>query len=280
MGSPDPNAGEIHAKLLYYGPAGSGKTANVKFIERKLKREHRGTLEKQTVEGDDSGSYEILPVRLGEVRGFKTSIQVYTVPGADRFDDARRKLLDGADGVVFVADCRTEQHEATVSSFQELVGHLESYGRSLDNVVLVIQYNHRDEADESALESLHNRLGEKPDASFDGIATEGTGVLQCLTTTSKAILSKLRKRGEQEPVAAPGPVDVESEQATFAPASPAPQASVEISAPIETVASDGLVLEAGGNVSCSGPELTIPLRLILEESGKRIEFSIRVALDT
>ena len=118
MGSPDPNAGESHAKLLYYGPAGSGKTANVKFIERKLKREHRGTLEKQTVEGDDSGSYEILPVRLGEVRGFKTSIQVYTVPGADRFDDARRKRLDGADGVAFVPDCRTEQPQATVSSFQ------------------------------------------------------------------------------------------------------------------------------------------------------------------
>lgn len=295
MGELDRDAGEIHAKLLYYGPSGAGKTANVKFIERKLKREHRGLLEEQKVDGEDSGAYEILPVQLGEVRGFKTSIQVHTVPGADRFSDARRGLLDGADGVVFVADCRTDQHEATVASFQELTSHLESYGRSLEDIVLVVQYNHRDEADESALESLHNRLTEKPDASFDGIATEGTGVLQCLTTTSKAILSKLRKQADEvavspaaertppeetvaeaAPLATPGVVDATSAQTTFAVPPPLPEAAVEL----KTVETKDISLEPGGSVSCSGRELTIPLRLVLQESGKRIEFSIRVALDS
>lgn len=280
MGELNREAGEIHAKLLYFGPPGSGKTTNVKFIERKLKREHRGMLEERNAEGEEGGSYEILPVRLGEVRGFKTSIQVHTVPGADRFSDVRRNLLDGADGVVFVADCRTDQHEATVASFQELSSHLESYGRSFEDIVLVVQYNHRDEADESALESLHSRLSEKPDASFDAIATDGTGVLQCLTTTSKAILSKLRKQADEveasPPAATPGVVDATSAQTTFAPLQPA----VEVSAPIETVAPQELSLEPAGSVSCSGRELTIPLRLISQESGERVEFSIRVSLDT
>lgn len=270
MGRLSRETGEIHAKIVYFGPAGSGKTQNAKFIHSKLKREHRGELRVAHARKEKAGAYEFLPVQLGAVRGFKTSIHVHTVPGDDRYQEERRRVLDGVDGVIFVADLRPDRHEATVASLQELERHLESYGRGFDDVLLVVQYNRRDEADESSLERLHAQLGVKPEAYFEAIARNGTGVLQCLTTLSKAILQRLRREAEEPlpAVVVPEPV-------------PEPTLSAPEAAPIEVAKSSasGFRVESSGPVETQGRELVIPLRLVEEESGRKIEFSVRVAVD-
>ena len=270
MGRLSRETGEIHAKIVYCGPQGSGKTANTKFIYRKLKREHRGELRTAYARKDKNAPYEFLPVSLGAVRGFETSIHLHTWPGGDAFSDERRQVLEGVDGVVFVADLRPERHEATVAALDELRGHLQSYGRSFDDVLLVIQYNRRDEADESNLESLHAQLGVKPQAYFEGIATEGTGVLQCLTTLSKAILSRLRREADeqerQEAEAPAPPPDAASE--------PAPPPPSQAGSP----SSLAFTIEPAGPPEGSGSELSIPLRLVDRESGTSVELSVRVTL--
>ena len=149
MGTADRDAREIRGKIVYYGAAGAGTSSNLLFIQRKLKREHRGEL-KRLATRDGVTTYETLPVELGAVRGFKTSIQISSVPGAAQAATLRRQILEGVDGIVFVADLRPERHAATTAALEELRKHLASYGRELENVPLVVQYNHRDQADENA----------------------------------------------------------------------------------------------------------------------------------
>jgi signal recognition particle receptor subunit beta len=192
MGTADRDAREIHGKIVYVGAAGAGKTANLAFIQRKLKREHRGEL-KRLATRDGVAVYETLPVQLGAVRGYKTSIQISSVPGAAEASALRRQIVDAVDGIVFVADLRPERHEATLAALAELRQHLAAQGRKLEDVPLIVQYNHRDQADENAVERLHRRLGLRAVSCFEARADEGTGVLQTLTTLSKLVLLELRK---------------------------------------------------------------------------------------
>src|SRR3990167_7731546 len=103
MGTADRDAREIRGKIVYYGAAGAGTSSNLLFIQRKLKREHRGEL-KRLATRDGVTTYETLPVELGAVRGYKTSIQISSVPAAAQAAALRRQILEGVDGIVFVAD--------------------------------------------------------------------------------------------------------------------------------------------------------------------------------
>src|SRR4030095_2319128 len=122
------DARELDAKIVSCGAAGAGKTANLSFSQRKLKREHRGEL-KRLATRDGVAAYETLPVQLGAVRGYKTSIQISSVPGAGESSALRRQIVDGVDGIVFVADLRPERHEATLAALAELRQHLAAPGR-------------------------------------------------------------------------------------------------------------------------------------------------------
>ncbi len=262
MGVLNREAREIHAKIVYYGPAEAGKTTNVEFIHRKLKREHRGDLKVSRV--DSGAAYEFVPVTLGSVRGYSTSIHVYTVPSGDEHQELRRQILDGTDGVVFVADLRPERHDATIVSATELKEHLESYDRSFDDVVLVIQYNRRGTTNENALDELHKRLGLDPEAYFEAVASQGTGVLQTLTTLSKQILSNIRQAAESEP-----PTDA---------AVPLGRVELTQRSLEEATVLGGFRLESAGPVQASGGELTIPILLTESESGQKVELCLRLSV--
>jgi len=314
MGVVNRETREIHAKIVYCGPAGAGTTANLEFIHRKLKFEHRGDLKVQYARGED-GPYEFLPVQLGAVRGYTTSIHVHTVPAGDDFVENRRAILDGVDGIVFVADVRPKRQEATVEALRELQSHLDSYNRSFDEVVLIVQYNHKDGGDENSLDSLHRRLGLKPAECFDAIASEGTGVLQCLTTLSKLILSKIRSEAEAgesgfglksaEPAEPVGTLHVRSDPPTSA-SLPTPAAAREVPPPapvappvapvvapavpvvpataprstvdVAQVQAKGFQLQAAGPVETEGSELHIPLQLVDEASGREVELTLRLSI--
>jgi signal recognition particle receptor subunit beta len=284
MGTADRDAREIHGKIVYYGAAGAGKTSNLTFIQRKLKREHRGEL-KRLATRDGVTVYETLPVQLGAVRGYKTSIQISSVPGAASAAPLRRKILEAVDGIVFVADLRPDRHPATVASLAELREHLAFYGRKLEDIPLVMQYNHRDQADENAVEKLH-RLLPMPQAScFEARADEGSGVLQTLTTLSKLLLVELRKTVDE----------VTPQPRAAAPLAPARHASIveevePLGPPTGDVTADfgrepsataekSFQIESAGPVDGGGTEIRIPVRLIDEATGRRVEIVVRLAID-
>lgn len=276
MGLIDKEANRIHARIVYYGASGSGKTANIELVHRKLKKDHRRDLQLHESDGEPAAKFESLPVQLGQVRGFETSIELSTVPGRAEYAEERRQLLEDVDGVIFVADLRPDHHADSEASLEELRANLASAGRSLDDVVLVVQYNHRDGADENALDALHKALDIKPAAHFEAIAAEGTGVLKCLTTVAKLALAKVREEGERAGAAETAePELVEADVVSESEASEPSQPLTEVSAD-----SPGFRVESAGAVEGEGRELRIPLRLVAEESGQVVEFSLRLTLDS
>ncbi len=273
MGTADRDAHEIHGKVVYFGPTGAGKSANLSFIQRKLKREHRGELKKQTAR-DGTTTYDVLPVSLGSVRGYKTSILISTVPGAPQAAAVRRELLKDVDGIVFVADLRPERHDATLAAANELRRLLGLQGRKIEDVPLVLQYNRRDLVDENAVERLHRKLGIQG-ACFEAVASEGTGVLQTLTTLSKLVLTELRKAVD-EAAAKNTPAKERPAAATLATSTPAQGTR---SKPKEAGPEKGFSIESAGPVDGGGSEICIPVRLVDEASGRRVEIAVRIAID-
>lgn len=183
---------EVSANIVYYGPAGSGKTASLEFIHGKLRPDLRGRLTRVPTQIDPTVVYESLPVALGEIKGMRTKFEITTVPGDPIHGTTRKTLLRNVDGIVFVADARSGQLESNAESFKDLEEILAAYGRSLADVPHIIQWNHSD-ADEALEEDVLNRRFNKAGISaYKTVATEGTGVLEGLTTIAKLILRRLR----------------------------------------------------------------------------------------
>ncbi len=208
-------AAEVNARIVYWGIEGSGKTANLRAAFAKLRPDHRGEIREVPSRLDPTVSYEILPISLGEIAGIHTQIEMIAVPGHAEQAPTRKQLLDRVDGVVLVLDADPDKLDANVASFDELSQALGAYGRSLADVALVVQYNKRDLADPYALEDLHRKLAPGNAPIFEAVASEGTGVLQTLSTISKRVIRSLRGQNlsmgaapaapELAPVAPPEP---------------------------------------------------------------------------
>ena len=190
---------EVNARIVYWGVEGCGKTANLKAIYTNLRADHRGELHELPTRLDPSVHYHVLPIELGAVAGVRTRIEVVAVPGRPDQAPTRKQLLDEVDGLVLVLDSRGERLDENLQSFEELRHALAAYGRSLDDVPLVLQYNKRDLADAYALEDLHRKLDLHGAAAFEAVATEGTGVLQTLSTISKCVIRNLREEAAPHP---------------------------------------------------------------------------------
>jgi signal recognition particle receptor subunit beta len=215
---------EVHARIVYWGAEGAGKTANLRHVWRKLRSDHRGELRSVPTALDPSVAYEILPITLGEISGHAVQLQVIAVPGGAEHALTRKQLLDRVDGVVLVVDARRDRLEANLDAFDELRRSIGAYGRPLEDLPLVIQYNQRDRADDLTLEELHKKLDLRGAPVFEAVASEGKGVLQALTTISKLVIRHLRDGG-LEGVATPAPAREHAAKPAAPPPPPATQPS-------------------------------------------------------
>ncbi len=213
--------GEVNARIVYWGIAGAGTTANLRTIHSKLRPDHRGPLEEVPTRIDPSVCYERLLIELGKIAGQRTRIQITTVPGSPEHVATRKQLIDRIDGVVLVLDGRPECIDANLACFDELRRALAAYGRRLEDLPLVVQYNKRDLSDPFVLEELHRKLELPHAAVFEAVATKGAGVLQTLTTISKRVVRALRDPGRASaPAVVPepaAPAPLEAPQAAAAP---------------------------------------------------------------
>jgi signal recognition particle receptor subunit beta len=135
---------EIHCKIVYYGPGRGGKTTNLVMIHKAVGNRVRGELISIETAGDRTIFFDFLPMDLGLVRKFNIKISVYTVPGQVRYNDTRKLVLRGADGVVFVADSLHARRQHNVESLHNLEENLSGVGLELSALSLVLQYNKRD----------------------------------------------------------------------------------------------------------------------------------------
>lgn len=235
---------QMAAKIVYYGPGLCGKTTNLHQIYAKTNPGSRGEMVSLETETDRTLFFDLLPLDVGVIGGFKTRLQLYTVPGQVFYNTTRKLVLKGADGIVFVADSQRAMLDANVESLKNLRENITEAGLNLDEMPVVIQLNKRDLPSALDRDTLVNALD--PDGRYEFVeaaAVKGEGVFETLKLISKLTLRSLRKRmmGEDEK-AAPAPrvpqkpvfvVHDRPAAAAATVAAPAPQ--VATSEPIEEI---------------------------------------------
>lgn len=192
---------EISCKIVYYGPGLCGKTTNLQAIHTTVPPKFRGDLVSLATEQDRTLFFDFLPLDLGEVRGFKTKFQLYTVPGQIYYNATRRLVLRGVDGVVFVADSAPDRMEKNRESITNLRENLESYGLNLDEMPWVIQFNKRDLPNAMPRDEMEAILNPDRVPSFEAVAIEPTGVKETLKGIAALVLRRLREMTEAAPAA-------------------------------------------------------------------------------
>ena len=184
---------EINCKIVYYGPGLGGKTTNLQFIYDKMSPDTKGKLISLATETERTLFFDFLPLALGDIRGFKTRFQLYTVPGQVFYDASRKLILRGVDGVVFVADSQIERMDANIESIENLKINLKENGYDFDKIPLVIQYNKRDLPNAADLQEMKNTLNPKSAPDFEGVATKGIAVFETLKAIAKIVLVEMKK---------------------------------------------------------------------------------------
>ena len=184
---------EITCKIVYYGPGRSGKTSNLQYIHRRVPVERRGEMMSLATHGDRTLFFDFLPIDLGTISGFTTRFQLYTVPGQVYYRSTRRLVLQGADGVVFVADSQRRQTDENVESYRDLHEALAEHGVDAREVPLVLQYNKQDLPAElvCAPDELDRLLNFRNVPAFGADALGGLGVFETLRRASELVLRRL-----------------------------------------------------------------------------------------
>ena len=185
---------EITCKIVYYGPARSGKTTNLQQVHAMLPEERRGRIVSLATEMDRTLFFDFLPLELGRISGFEVRFQLYTVPGQVYYDATRRLVLQGADGVVFVADSNPDRQEENVESFRNLQENLLAQGIDPRTVPICIQYNKRDLQNAVPVSPLERTINYRGDPMYEASGPAGNGVFETLQGISELVLERLAHR--------------------------------------------------------------------------------------
>ena len=184
---------EITCKIVYYGPGRSGKTTNLHYIYGQVPEDRKGKMVSLATQTDRTLFFDFLPLDLGTISGFATRFQLYTVPGQVYYAATRKLVLQGVDGVVFVADSQSRQLAENIESLQDLHANLADEGLDPRTIPLVMQYNKRDlpAAEISPVEELDETLNFRGVPYFAGSAINGGGVFETLRSIASMVLSRL-----------------------------------------------------------------------------------------
>jgi signal recognition particle receptor subunit beta len=197
---------ELTAKVVYYGPGLCGKTTNLQWIHEKTPIKNKGKMLSLATEADRTLFFDFLPIDLGTIRGMKTRIQLYTVPGQVFYNATRRMVLKGADCVVFVADSQEPMLDANLDAWANLRENLEANEIDPDEIPTVLQYNKRDLPNALPVEILNERLNGRSLPFFEAVAMKGQGVDETLKSATAMVFKSLAaKYGGGEAAAASAP---------------------------------------------------------------------------
>ncbi len=293
---------EITAKIVYYGPGLCGKTTNLQFIYESLPSNHKSKMLSLSTKTDRTLFFDFLPLDLGKIRGMRTKLQLYTVPGQVYYNSTRQLVLKGADGVVFVADSQESAIDGNLESIQNLEDNLKRQGTKIRDVPFVIQYNKRDLPNALSIDKLNRELNKHGAPFFESVATTGVGVEETLNGVTQLVLTNLVKKyglegaepldREVQLLNPPTPQAVapetlwDDEDPTLPLSSKqmAQMASIEIPLPDEVMSSlpdVGSIAVADEGKASEGlvKEVTVPLTLTIAEIRRSRKLRLKITLD-
>lgn len=185
---------QINLKIVYYGPGVSGKTTNLLYIHSKVAADLKGELVSLQTQEDRTIFFDFLQLEVGKIKGKKPKFNLYTVPGQVYYAYSRKVILNGVDGVVFVADSQFDRLEANLETLNDLENNLRQDGLKMDEFPWVIQYNKRDLPNVAPIQYLQLKLNKYNVPHFEAVATGGTGVFETLKSVINLVVSNVRKK--------------------------------------------------------------------------------------
>jgi hypothetical protein len=202
---------EVNCKIVYYGPGMSGKTTNLEIVHQKAPEENKGELTSISTDGDRTLFFDFMPLDLGNVAGMRTKFQLYTVPGQVYYNSTRKLVLQGCDGVIFVADSDAEKMAENIESYENLIENLREYGKDIRELPHVIQYNKRDHPNAMPVDEMDRQMNKFGVPTFEAVAVTGEGVFPTLKVLAGMVLESIdrmdnRRSAKAAPKSAPEPV--------------------------------------------------------------------------
>lgn len=215
---------EVNCKIVFYGPGRCGKTTNLQVVHAKAPANSTGELVSIATETDRTLYFDFLPLDLGTVAGMRTKFQLYTVPGQVYYDATRKLVLQGCDGIVFVADSNPDMINENIESLDNLAKNLKENGLDINDIPLVLQWNKRDLPNAVPAEELNAKMNRNNWPTVEAVAVNGDGVFQTLKAISQQVIRKLnREQGYSEDGAKRGGAPART-SAMARPAAPPPPA--------------------------------------------------------
>jgi GTPase SAR1 family protein len=179
-------------KVVYYGPGLSGKTTNLKFIHSVVDPERKGDIVVLDTEEERTLFFDFFPLDLGQIEGFSVRLNLFTVPGQVFYEASRRLILEGADGVVFVADSERSRLEENLESWRSLEEAFQTFGVKWGDVPVTLQYNKRDLPNPLRVGVLEKELRRNGLPVIEAVAVQGKGVLETIRIASKLVIEKFQ----------------------------------------------------------------------------------------
>ncbi len=182
---------EVNCKVVFYGPGMSGKTTNLEIVHQKAPENNKGELTSISTDGDRTLFFDFMPLDLGTVAGMRTKFQLYTVPGQVYYNSTRKLVLQGVDGIIFVADSDPDKMDENIESYENLVENLTEYGKDIRELPHVLQYNKRDLPNAMTVEEMDKRMNRFGVPTFEAVANTGEGVFPTLKVLAGMVLESI-----------------------------------------------------------------------------------------
>ncbi|MBI2340736.1 MAG: GTPase domain-containing protein [Deltaproteobacteria bacterium] len=182
---------EINFKIVYCGPGLSGKTTTLQQLQNQVQAKSKTKI-KSLSKTEKTLFFDFLPLSSNGIKGFKTRFQVYTVPGQPLYEDSRKLLLKGVDGIIFVVDSALERLQDNLDSSEELRNHIQKMGYAPKDIPIIIQYNKRDLPDACALDELRRVVNTFHVADFESVALQGKGILEPFQECLRQVILTLK----------------------------------------------------------------------------------------
>lgn len=184
---------ELNLKVVYYGPALSGKTTNLEQIHARINPEKRGELISLKTHEDRTLYFDFLQLELGKISGLTPKIHLYTVPGQTYYEASRKLVLRGADGVVFVADSAANRISDNLELWHNMKAHLHSLDLPLTDLPIIVQLNKRDAPNALPVPFLRSTLRLNGYPTIEAVAVQGQGVFDTLKAIINGIITRVQR---------------------------------------------------------------------------------------
>lgn len=185
--------GELNLKIVYYGPALSGKTTNLQYIHARTPANLRGRLISLKTQQERTLLFDFLQLEMGKVNNLKPKFKLYTVPGQVYYAASRRLILQGTDGIVFVADSQAGRNAENQESWYTMEQHLIEFGHDINTFPIIVQFNKRDLPHVMSTSEIRRHLDIQRRTCFEASALHGNGVFDTLKAAMNAVVAQVRR---------------------------------------------------------------------------------------